>query len=598
MQSRLCLLGLLVAVAAAPVSGTIIVPKLTANQDSLVKHVINILLKAFRDPFEATLIRQKASSPDGGLLHASIISKVVEQLRGLIVMQFTNPVDGTFRRPNNRIGFLVDSYEAYELLFREFTAQQNGASGKILIVHSGRLNESIARLIFDDLWRQHIINAVLLGNTELGVQLWSYVPYVKGSCGLVNLIRLEASDPADTLYPDKTKSFHGFPFKVGSFETRPFTIMQFSENGTREVSGFEGDLLDVLSKRLSFEVTIVEPGNGEQWGYALKENSTGLMGMIQREEVDFGISCLGISVARIKILKAGIAHYTTALVLAVPKGRRYSSLEKLILPFKKKVWYFLAIFVLGAIVVICLVEYKNDDVRNFVYGRNIRSPYLNLLQVLFGITIHLTPSRNFARTLLFLWMIHSMVLRTCYQGSMYRFLQRKSTLPPSQTLNEIDQTGALYYVVESGERYYEAFPHRYQRVRHLPQEHNNIIRRLKWMMSHPRSPDVVQGALDHIAYHNRLYRKRGGFQLICPEFISTFTVAIFYPKRSILMEQFDNKIQHIQASGLMSFWVTRYGDYDFRRPKKTPRPKRLNNRYLVFAYQMGAILLIASGVVF
>ncbi|XP_053699477.1 uncharacterized protein LOC128746454 [Sabethes cyaneus] len=563
--------------------------------DSLVTTVVTILLKAFQDPFEPTLVRQQATTAAGSRLLADLLEEVFRRLNGVIVVQLAHPKHGAYRRPSNRDVFFVDEYEAFQLLYRKFTAQEYGTSGRVLVVHSGLLNESAAQRVCDDLWKLRIVNAVLVGNTDGGVRMWSYVPYLEESCGLVNLVELKMSEQGD-----KTKTFHGCRFRVGSFETRPFTIRQsFGNRTSSRMRGFEGDLLNVLRKKLNFGVTIVEPKNGEQWGYALKQNSTGLMGMIQREEVDFGISCLGISVARAKVLKAGIAHYTTALVLAVPRGRRYTSFEKLFLPLKTKVWFFIAVFFLGAIVAISLVEYRYDYVRNFVYGRSVRSPYLNLLQVFFGVAMILTPTRNFARTLLFMWMIYSLVVRTCYQAALYHFLQKKSTLPPSQTLAEIDQTGALYYVVESGERYYEAFPHRLRSVRHLPQEHNNIIRRLEWMMRHPRDKDVVQGALDHIAYHNHLYRRRGGFQQICPEFIATFTVAIYYPKKSILTPQFDEQIRHIQASGLMSFWVIRYGDYDFfGRPRRRPRPKQLNNNYLFFAYELGGILLTASGVVF
>ncbi|XP_053699475.1 uncharacterized protein LOC128746452 [Sabethes cyaneus] len=580
--------------------GSINIPNYMAAMQSLVVNMVAILLKAFQNPFEPTVFQQRAASQGAAeQLQADLINDVIGQLNGLIAVQLGVSTEQTLRRPWSRNVFVVDKHETFSELLEELSEEKYDTAGRFLVVQSGLLTETDARLVFEDLWKVRIVNVVLVGNTSNGTQLWSYVPYRKGSCGLVNLANVKSSDTVDVLFPDKTKSFHGCGFNVGSFETWPFTIMQYSDSNSTEMSGFEGDLLEVLSKKLNFEATIVEPENGEQWGYALKENSTGLVGMIQREEVDFGISCLGISLARNEILRAGIAHYTTALVLAVPKGRPYTAFEKLFLPFKASVWLFMAVFLIGAITVIMVVEHKNDSVQAFVYGKNVRFPFMNLLQVFFGISIPVTPSRNFARTLLFMWMILSLVLRTCYQGAMYRYLQKKSTLPPSQTLAEIDQTGALYYVVESAERYYEAVPHRYKRVRHLPQEHNNIIRRLEWMINHPQSRDVVMGALDHMAYHNRLYRRRGGFQPICPEFISTYTVAIYYPKRSILTEQFDAQIQHIQAAGLMNFWISQYGDYDFfRRPRETSQPKRLNNEHLLVAYEMGGVMLTASGVVF
>lgn len=136
-------------------------------------------------------------------------------------------------------------------------------------------------------------------------------------------------------------------------------------------------------------------------------------------------------------------------------------------------------------------------------------------------------------------------------------------------------------------------------MRHLPQEKDNIIHRLKWMISHPESQDVVQGALDHMAHHNFLYRKKGGAVDICREFISTYTVTIYYPKKSMLTREFDEQILRIQASGLMSLWTNRYGDYDFfgKQVEKTS-PRQLSIEHLFIVYKICGIMLIISGAVF
>ncbi|XP_058811316.1 uncharacterized protein LOC131676211 [Topomyia yanbarensis] len=573
---------------------------LTGSESRALENItVTILLQAFQDPFESALITQRAVSAHNEELQADLVNDVIKQLNDSVTVRLDDVSSEAFQRSWTRNAFFVDSYEAFEELYQEFSIEKYDSSGKFLIVFSGQVNDLVALAVFKDLWRLQIINVVLVGNTDRVTRLWSYDPYRQGSCGVVNLISVDAAVHIDDYYSDKIRTFHGCTFKVGSFETRPYTIMDRSDKLNLRMSGFEGDLLDVLKETLNFKVKIIEPPNGEQWGYALKHNSTGIMRMIQEEEVDFGISCLGISVARNEILKPGIVHYTTSLVLAVPGGRPYTAFEKLFQPFKVQVWFLTGLAVVLAMIVITFVESRNRSIRYFVYGNKIRTPYLNLVQVFFGISMHLTPARNFAKTLLFLWIYLSIILRSLYQGAMFNYLQQESKWPPSQTLAEIDQTEAFYYVVESGERYYEAFPNRYRRVRHLPQERNNIIKHLKWMMHNPQSRDVTMGALDHMAHHNFLYRRYGGFLPICREFISTFTVAIYYPKKSILTKRFDAQIQQIQAAGLMSYWITRYGDYDFfRRTKKGSELKRLSNEHLFVAYKMGGIMLTVSGFVF
>lgn len=120
------------------------------------------------------------------------------------------------------------------------------------------------------------------------------------------------------------------------------------------------------------------------------------------------------------------------------------------------------------------------------------------------------------------------------------------------------------------------------------------------MIDHPNSPDVVQGGLDHMAYHNRLYRRKGFPVNVCPEFISTFTITIYYPKKSMLTTQFDRQILRIQASGLMSYWINRYGDYEFNKAESNvmPEPRQLSFEHLSVMYEICGTMLGCSLIVF
>ncbi|XP_062708000.1 uncharacterized protein LOC134288154 [Aedes albopictus] len=563
---------------------------------SLVQTTVQVLQRSFQDPFAASWIVWEGSTPTAELLLGDLLDTITVNLRGSIPVQLNVQEAENQRRPWVRNVLLVDGYEAFAKLRSGLSLERNDFSGRYLIVINSAIDEPFVQKVFEDLWKMQIANVVLIGIVANKPRMWTYFPFSDGNCRQARLTQLS---PDDELYPDKIASFHGCQLKVGSFETRPFTIMDRSVEGELRMTGFEGDLLDLLKAKLDFTTQIYEPENGEQWGYALQQNSTGLVRMIQEEEVDFGISCMGISVARNEVLKAGIAHYTTALVLAVPKGRPYTALEKLFHPFQVEVWWCIATVLLGSTIVIANVEQADEAIRNFVYGRGVQAPYLNLIRIFFSISMHRLPTRNFARTLLFYWIFFCFVIQSLYQGALYRYLQKDSTLPPSKSMAEIDRTDALYYVVESAERYYSSFPHRYQRVHHLPQEKNNIINRLRWMMHHPESTDVVMGALDHMAHHNHLYRRKGGFIDVCREFVSTYTVAIYYPKRSMLTQRFDWEIMMIQASGLMSYYINRYGDYDFfGKVNEASQPKKLSWEHLSAVFEFCGALLGLCGVIF
>ncbi|KAL9695116.1 hypothetical protein quinque_014401 [Culex quinquefasciatus] len=492
-----------------------------------------VLLEAFKDPFGSVHVAQGSISERSAQFQADLLDDVIAQLEGSIVLRLGSAPGELPRRPWLLNVFLVDSYKAFLKQYSMLNAHWYDFSGRYLVIFSEELVEKVVRKVFNDLWKLQIVNVVVMGFAEQKVILWTYFAFSGRACRMVHLRTISKID-LDEMYPDKTTSFHGCLFKVAAFETRPYTIMHRSPNKKLKLSGFEGDILDVLEEKFKFRALIYEPPNGEQWGYPSEQNSTGIIRMIYKEEVDFGMSCLGISVARLKIMKAGIAHHTTSVVLAVPKGRPYTPLEKLTRPFSASVWMLTGTILLVAFISIGIIELRS---------------------------------------------------------------QQSANLHPSKTLNEIDQTDAFYYVAESGERYFEAFPNRLRRVRHLPQEHNNIIRRLDWMEHHPESPDVVMGTLDAMAHHNLLYRRKGLEPVtICGETITTFSMAIYYPKKSMLTKQFNRQLQQIQAAGLINYWIKQYGDYEFiGKSTGSAEPKQLSNEHLMMAYELYGLLVLICG---
>ncbi|XP_039429555.1 uncharacterized protein LOC120412971 [Culex pipiens pallens] len=565
---------------------------------SLSSYVATVLLEAFQDPFGSVHVAQSFTSKRSLQVHLDLLDNVIARLGGSIVLRLGSAPGEIPRKPWLLNMFLVDSYEAFAEQYGKLSVDKYDFSGRYLVVFSKELDEGVIRKIFKDLWKLQIINVVAMGFLGQEVKLWTYFAFSNRACRMVHLQNVYRI-AVDELYPDKTSEFHGCLFKVAAFETPPYTIMRRTKKRLK-MGGFEGDIMDVLESKLNFRSLIYEPPNGEQWGYPLETNSTGMMGLIQREEVDFGISCLGISVARSTILKAGMAHHTTMMVIAVPEGRPYTPIEKLIRPFGADVWLFIGVVLLVAFLSIGIIEFRTKTVREFVYGRGIATPRLNLIGTFFGLGLPRLPARNFARTLLFMWIFFCFVLRTLYQSAMFQHLQQSENLPPSKTLSEIDETNALFYVVVSGERYYEAFPNRLRRVRHLPQEPNNIIRRLEWMERHPESRDVVQGTLDHMAHHNQQFRRRGLKPVpICREPLTTFSIAIYYPRKSMLTGQFDHQLLQIQAAGLTNYWIKQYGDYEFfGRSEGSAEPRQMSNEHLMVVYELYVLLIVLSVVIF
>ena len=77
--------------------------------------------------------------------------------------------------------------------------------------------------------------------------------------------------------------------KLGAEAWPPYLVIEKDENGTDTYSGKAWDLIESIKKATNCQFTVVRPPDG-LWGncYAM-DNCTGMIGMVQRKEVDFAL---------------------------------------------------------------------------------------------------------------------------------------------------------------------------------------------------------------------------------------------------------------------------------------------------------------------
>lgn len=112
-------------------------------------------------------------------------------------------------------------------------------------------------------------------------------------------------------------------------------------------------------------------------------------------------------------------------------------MERMLLPFEYLTWVWILITFGIALVVIQIVNVLSDEVKDFVFGRKVRSPRLNLLISIMGGCQKVLPKRNFGRYLLMLFLLWSLIFRSCYQGKLYKFLQSEGRKPEVKTFEEL-----------------------------------------------------------------------------------------------------------------------------------------------------------------
>lgn len=138
--------------------------------------------------------------------------------------------------------------------------------------------------------------------------------------------------------------------------------------------------------------------------------------MVMEKEINLTIGYISSTPARNYYMTASYIYFTSNLIWITPPGRLFTSFEKLFKPFNSVLWVCIIIVFTLSFVTVLVLRYQSKKAQNFVFGRNISTPFLNLINIFFGGSLNKTPVRNFARTLLALFMVYCLIIRSSYQG--------------------------------------------------------------------------------------------------------------------------------------------------------------------------------------
>lgn len=351
-------------------------------------------------------------------------------------------VENTFSRRRRCVLMIISSFNDFLKIRATLTRERFKFNGLYVIsLVRGVLPE--IRQIFKHLWRIQIFNVVVLfESSHETTQLQTFMPFNNRSCNdvtPVNLIKYKNGKFEKEffdLFPSKTRNMHGCQVNVAlANSTPPFVLTTFSPNGTLEISGGDIKLLDVLSKSLNFKINYVFVGN-EGFFYP-NGTSEGPMKYLMEEKADLSIANWWMKIIRLYHLDSTMPYLNDRLVFAISPGKELTTFEKLAYPFRLTVWVFIFICLALGFLVIFVIKRRSISEQNFVFGVGVKNPYLNMFIGLYGGSQKILPKTNFARFLLMLFLLYSLVMRTLYQGSFFRLMQSNKRHSEVESIEEM-----------------------------------------------------------------------------------------------------------------------------------------------------------------
>lgn len=160
--------------------------------------------------------------------------------------------------------------------------------------------------------------------------------------------------------------------------------------------------------------------NFQGYLYPNRSGSGALLKLLDNE-TDILLGDFFLKLDRLVFFDSSVSYFESPFGFVIPQPSKLSSFEKLAQPFEAAVWLALIFCVSSGVVVIFIINSCSKNLKIIVIGTS--SPISNLFLILLGYSQPSTPKTNFARFILMLFIIFSLVMRSIYQGSLYNFLQ-------------------------------------------------------------------------------------------------------------------------------------------------------------------------------
>lgn len=289
------------------------------------------------------------------------------------------------------------------------------------------------------------VNILRFDMVQDQVNAFTYFPFSSSYCERIEMTLLGAMNNnnsaalQDNIFPNKLTDFHGCPLWLATYNVAPYMILQQTDDGSYITKGIEGKLYHELAAQLNFR-PMVRVGKEIYTGGA-KEN----FHMLRKKEVNLTMFAIVNTVERSKEFTASFPYAYVSVVFTTPHGPPYSPLEKLILPFESFVWLNVVIVIGTALILTIYASYSSKKWRDFIFGAKNRTPFLNFINLTLGGAVTQAPVRNFARTIFLIWLLGSLVLRSSYQGALFRFIQSQKPAVEIDSLEKLVQFNFSIY---------------------------------------------------------------------------------------------------------------------------------------------------------
>lgn len=449
---------------------------------------------------------------------------------------------------------LMDDYCNFENIVTEATNKNRDYVGKFFVhLFDKKPGSLVLSFLFTDAAKVDVVDiVVLVWNTD-AIYVYTYFPFSFLNCGFVikDETLIGKFQPENSTYISQIENCDLFPNKIflkyeceipiAVTHIAPFIIQVTYTYFRSTYSGIEWKILEDINRVLKFKLRITD--NTYQ-GEILFVNNTRIELFVGR--LPFALEGNNTSTT---------TYMTSKLVIVLPKGRQYTSLERLLYPFDLKIWLGIHFYIFsGVIVIVFLLTRSNRHLlKSLILGKR-QDHLLNLISVIFSNPVKV-PELTFPKFLLMCWILLFLIMRVAYQANLFELLRTNRSKPVPKTLSEVVQEGYALFCTEAIKNMIEKIPELNNTVYTVYLNNISDMIMLEWMSEKKAHDKVGVIVTEESFFYYKLKNSTKAHQMdVVKSRIFSQNIAINLKKNSIYKGSIDRIINGLLASGWVEFY--------------------------------------------
>ncbi|XP_071542041.1 probable glutamate receptor [Panulirus ornatus] len=232
-------------------------------------------------------------------------------------------------------------------------------------------------------------------------------------------------------------------FKVAAEPWPPHVYLDAASDGSIEVTGPMGQLLDTLALSINFTYSMVR-GDG-YWGAPQPNGSwNGMIGTVLRKEADIGLGPFGMSYTRSQVVDFTIPVFLEMLHVLVTRPQPQPDPWGFLAPFTWYVWVGL----LASLVTVLVASLLTVRVLGFGGPSSVGRHVWAFYSISFTQALPWIPTADGLRVAFLLWMSVVLVLVRSYSGALTSMLAVKTVTVKYDSLRDVLDDPSLTLLME------------------------------------------------------------------------------------------------------------------------------------------------------